>query len=180
MMFEPTPLAGLTIVRAEKRTDDRGYFARLWCDHDFAAADILFRPRQISTSFNHVAGTLRGLHWQVGRDSETKIVRVTSGRVWDVAVDLRPGSKTALRWFGIELDSAEHTGLLIPSGFAHGYITLTDGAEVTYLIDTPHAPAAARGARYDDPALGITWPRAPAVVAPRDLAFPPLVVQPCG
>jgi dTDP-4-dehydrorhamnose 3,5-epimerase len=174
VIFAPTPLAGLTVVRPEPLPDVRGSFARLWCDDAFAAAGLAFRPRQISASRNTASGTLRGLHWQAPPSAETKLVRATHGRVFDVAVDLREGSPTRLRWFGLELDAVAQTALLIPAGFAHGYLTLTPEAELLYLIDTPHEPAAARGARYDDPAIGITWPHPPAVIAPRDLAFPPL------
>lgn len=174
MIFEPTPLAGLLVVRAEKRADERGFFARLWCGDEFATAGISLRPHQISASFNRNAGTLRGLHWQADPHAETKLVRATAGRVWDVAVDLRDGSPTRLAWFGLVLDATEHTALLIPPGFAHGFVTLTDDAELLYTIDTPYVATAARGARYDDPALAIAWPRPPAVIAPRDLHFPPL------
>jgi dTDP-4-dehydrorhamnose 3,5-epimerase len=174
VIFAPTPLAGLTVVRPEPHGDARGSFARLWCDDAFAAAGLAFRPRQISTSRNTASGTLRGLHWQAPPAAETKLVRATHGRVFDVAVDLRAGSPTRLHWFGLELDAAVQTALLIPAGFAHGFLTLTAEAELLYLIDTPHKATAARGARFDDPAIGITWPRPPTVIAPRDLAFPPL------
>ena len=174
MILEPTPLAGLIVVRPEKRADERGFFARLWCEEEFAAAGIAFRPRQISTSFNHAAGTLRGLHWQAAPHGETKLVRASRGQVWDVAVDLRDGSASRFAWFGLVLDATEHMGLLIPAGFAHGFITLSDEAEVLYAIDTPYVAEAARGARYDDPALSIDWPRPPAVIAERDLTFAPL------
>ena len=174
VILEPTKLAGLLVVRPEKRSDARGFFARLWCADDFAAAGIAFRPHQISTSFNHTAGTLRGLHWQSAPHGETKLVRATAGQVWDVAVDLREGSATRFGWFGLLLDAAAHTALLIPAGFAHGFITLSDDAEVLYAIDTPYIEQAARGARYDDPALAIDWPRAPTVIAGRDLQFGPL------
>ncbi len=174
MILERTPLAGLVVVRPEKRPDERGFFARLWCADEFAAAGIAFRPHQISTSFNRATGTLRGLHWQSEPHGETKLVRAAAGRVWDVAVDLREGSATRFAWFGLVLDAAEHTGLLIPSGFAHGFITLSENVEVLYAIDTPYIAEAARGARYDDPALSIDWPRPPAVIAERDLRFAPL------
>lgn len=174
MIFEPTPLAGLTVVRAEKHADARGFFARLWCAEEFAAAGHPFRPSQISASFNAARFTLRGMHWQAAPHGETKLVRATRGRVFDVAADLRAGSPTRFRWFGIELDAEAHTALLIPDGFAHGFITLTEGAELLYAIDTPYAPGAGRGARYDDPLLGIGWPAAPAVIGERDLAWPAL------
>ncbi len=171
MIFEPTPLAGLTIVRPQKHADPRGFFARLWCAEEFAAAGHPFRPAQISASYNAAAFTLRGLHWQAAPHGEAKLVRAASGRVFDVAVDLRPGSPTRLRWFGVELDAQAHTALLIPNGFAHGFLTLTPHAELLYAIDTPFVPGVGRGARYDDPAIGIAWPAAPAVIAERDLEW---------
>jgi len=172
VIFEPTGLAGLCVVRPVKRADSRGFFARLWCAEAFAAAGLDFVPRQISASFNREAGTLRGLHWQAAPHGETKLVRATRGRIWDVAVDLRAGSPTRWAWFGLELHAPEHVALLIPPGFAHGFVTLSDDAEVLYCIDTPYVPQAACGARYDDPAFGVGWPRAPAVVADRDLQWP--------
>ena len=172
MILTRTSLAGLLVVHPEKYADPRGFFARMWCAEAFAAAGSEFVPRQISVSFNQSAGTLRGLHWQAAPHAEAKLVRASRGRVRDVAVDLRPDSRTRLAWFGLELDADAHLALLIPAGFAHGFITLTDAAELMYCIDTPHARAAARGARYDDPALGIAWPRSPTVIAPRDLAWP--------
>jgi dTDP-4-dehydrorhamnose 3,5-epimerase len=174
MIFEATPLEGLLVVRAEKHADARGFFARMWCADSFAAHGIDFVPSQISVSFNAIAGTLRGLHWQAAPHGETKLVRATQGRVWDVAVDLRPGSPTRHAWFGLELDAAAHTALLIPAGFAHGFVSLTDAAELLYCIDVAYAPEAARGARYDDPALGIAWPRPPSVIGERDLHWPAL------
>jgi dTDP-4-dehydrorhamnose 3,5-epimerase len=174
MIFSPTPLAGLYVVASPRAADARGHFGRLWCADSFARSNRPFAPTQISTSFNHSRGTLRGLHWQEAPHGETKLVRAIAGRVFDVAVDLRPDSPTRLRSFAIELAADEPTALLIPPGFAHGFLTLTDGAELLYMIDTPYAPEAARGARFDDPALDIVWPHAPTVIGERDLAFPPL------
>ncbi len=168
MIFEPTPLAGLFVVRPAKHADDRGFFTRLWSVEDFAA--VGFMPTQISASFNHAALTLRGMHWQAAPHGETKLVRATAGRVFDVAVDLRDGP-TRHRWFGCVLDASEHNALLIPPGFAHGFLTLTEGAEILYAIDTPYAPGAARGARWDDPAFAIDWPGVPSVMAERDRAW---------
>jgi dTDP-4-dehydrorhamnose 3,5-epimerase len=173
MIFEPTSLPGLLVVRPEKHTDARGCFARLWCEGEFAAAGTPFRPQQISVSSNRAAGTLRGLHWQPPPHAETKLVRAISGAMFDVVVDLRPDSPTHAEWFGMQLDADTAAALLIPRGFAHGFITLTDGTELLYCIDTPFEPTAACGARFDDPAFGIVWPRPPAVIGPRDLAWPP-------
>jgi dTDP-4-dehydrorhamnose 3,5-epimerase len=172
VIFEATPLEGLLLVRPTKHADARGFFARLWSADDFAAAGHPFAPSQISASFNHAVHTLRGLHWQADPHGETKLVRATAGRVFDVAVDLRPGSATRHRWFGCVLDAAAHNALLIPPGFAHGFLSLTDGAEVQYAIDSPHTPHAARGARWDDPAFAIAWPAAPLVIATRDRDWP--------
>jgi dTDP-4-dehydrorhamnose 3,5-epimerase len=173
-MFEPTHLPGLLVHRPRQHRDNRGGFARLWSEESFAASGATFQPAHISVSSNIVAGTLRGLHWQAAPFGETKLVRVARGRVFDVAVDMRPNSATRFRHFGIELDADSQTGLLIPAGFAHGFITLLDRTDVLYCIDGPYTPDAALGARYDDPALNIAWPHAPSVVAERDLAWPPL------
>jgi dTDP-4-dehydrorhamnose 3,5-epimerase len=174
MIFEATPLEGLGLVKPEKRHDERGYFSRLWCDQDFPAAGVPFAPRQISASYNAAEATLRGMHWQAEPHAEAKLVRATRGAIFDVAVDLRPESGTRLKWFGAILDEENQLGLFIPAGFAHGFITLAQASEVLYLIDTPFEPGASRGARYDDPAFRIEWPRAPVVISERDLSFPPV------
>jgi dTDP-4-dehydrorhamnose 3,5-epimerase len=173
-MFEPTHLPGLLVHRPRQHRDNRGGFARLWSEESFAASGATFQPAHISVSSNIVAGTLRGLHWQAAPFGETKLVRVARGRVFDVAVDMRPNSPTRLQHFGIELDADSQTGLLIPAGFAHGFVTLLDRTDVLYCIDGVYAPDMALGARYDDPALNISWPRSPSVVADRDLAWPAL------
>lgn len=172
MIFRPTPLAGLVEVWPEKMIDARGFFARQWCAEAFAAAGYPFMPGQISTSFNEAAFTLRGMHFQAAPFGETKLVRATSGRVFDVAVDLREGSATRYGWHGVMLDASAHNALLIPPGFAHGFLTLSAGAELLYLIDVPFAAGAARGVRWDDPAFGIAWPGVPAVMSGRDADYP--------
>jgi dTDP-4-dehydrorhamnose 3,5-epimerase len=174
MIFEATPLEGLWLVKPEKRRDERGYFSRLWCDQEFPSAGVPFVPRQISASYNAADATLRGMHWQAEPHAEAKLVRATRGKIFDVAVDLRPDSGTRFKWFGAILDEENQFGLFIPAGFAHGFITLAEASEVLYLIDTPFQPDASRGARYDDPAFAIDWPRRPGVVSERDLAFPPV------
>jgi dTDP-4-dehydrorhamnose 3,5-epimerase len=173
VILEPTPLAGLMLVQPDKHHDQRGFFARVWCRDTAAAAGMAFDPVQISVSFNHRAGTLRGLHWQAPPHGESKLVRATRGRVFDVAVDLRPGSPTRCCWHTIELGADSHLALFIPPGFAHGFLTLEDDSEVLYATDTPHEPASSRGARYDDPAFAIRWPGPPAVIAERDCLWPP-------
>lgn len=172
MILEPTPLAGLFVVRPEPIRDERGFFARVWSVDEFATAGVAFSPVQSSISASNRAGTMRGMHWQASPHEETKLVRVTQGAVFDVAVDLRAGSPTQARWFGLELSAANRLALLIPPGFAHGLVTLKDDTEVLYAMDTPYAAAFARGARHDDPAFGIAWPRDITVIGQRDRDWP--------
>jgi dTDP-4-dehydrorhamnose 3,5-epimerase len=168
----PTALPGPLLIRFDRAEDRRGHFQRLWCADDFTAAGLDFRPSQISASYNHHVGTLRGLHWQEPPYAETKLVRATRGAVFDVVVDMRAGSMNRARWVGVELSAENGQALLIPAGFAHGFITLTDKAEVQYCIDTPFQPEAARGARFDDPSIGIAWPMPPRVISEKDLGWP--------
>lgn len=171
MRLLETGLAGLMRVVPDKRRDERGFFARVWDEAAFAAAGVAFRPTVMSVSFNAARHTLRGMHWQAAPFGETKLVRASRGRAFDVAVDLRPGSATRLSWFAAVLEAGSHEGLLIPPGFAHGFLTLEEGTEITYLIEGEYAPEASRGARWDDPALGIAWPGEPAVIGERDLEW---------
>lgn len=172
MILEATPLPGLLRVRPEPIADERGVFARVWSTEEFEAAGHPFAPIQSSISVSTRARTLRGMHWQEAAHAETKLVRVTRGAVFDVALDLRPDSLTQGRWHAERLDARDRLALLIPKGFAHGLLTLEDDTEVLYAMDAPHVAQAARGARFDDPAFAIDWPFAPAVVGPRDLAWP--------
>lgn len=172
MIFTPAPLAGVYIVDVEPHADGRGAFARTFCADEFARHGLCASFPQCSTSFNHTAGTLRGLHYQVAPHAEAKLVRATAGAIFDVIVDLRAGSKTRHAWFGVELTAANRRALYIPEGLAHGFQTLTDGAEVFYQISRPHVPEAARGARWDDPAFGIAWPRPVSCISERDKNYP--------
>ena len=175
MIFRETALAGAWLVEPEPATDDRGFFARLVCAETFAERGLNGRFDQISASFNARRGTLRGLHLQRPPHAETKLVRVTAGAIFDVIVDLRAGSDSYGRWLGVELSAANRRQLYIPEGFAHGFQTLTDAAEVAYHIGQPYAPEAQDGVRWDDPELAIAWP-APetAIVSDRDRALPRL------
>ncbi len=173
MIFRETPLNGAWLVSPEPAADERGLFARLFCAETFAARGLDGRLDQISASFNARAGTLRGLHLQRPPHAEAKLVRVTAGAIFDVIVDLRRGSKSYGRWFGVELNAADRQQLYIPRGFAHGFQSLTDGAEIAYHIATPFAPQAQDGVRWDDPALAIAWPKPDAaIISDRDLALP--------
>ena len=162
MLFRETGVAGVLVVEPERHEDERGFFARTFAAEEFEAHGLDSRVCQCSTSFNAQAGTLRGLHYQADPHGEAKLVRCTRGAIFDVAVDLRPGSPTRLRWFGVELSAAGGHALFVPEGCAHGFQTLVDASEVHYQISTPYVPDAARGVRWDDPAFGIEWPPAPA------------------
>jgi dTDP-4-dehydrorhamnose 3,5-epimerase len=175
MIFEETPLKGAWLVTPEPALDERGGFARLFCAETFAARGLVSTLDQISISYNRRAGTLRGLHLQRPPHAEAKLVRVTAGTIFDVAVDLRAGSPTFGQWFGVVLDASQRQQLYIPAGFAHGFQSLSDGAEVLYLISTAYAPESQDGVRWDDPAIGVAWPDPEgAILSDRDRASPPL------
>lgn len=165
-------LPDVAVIETDRATDDRGFFARLVCAPGLAAAGLPFRPVQVSRSFNARAGTLRGLHFQRPPHAETKLVQALRGAVWDVAVDLRPDSPAQGRWVAVELTGDNGRAVLIPPGFAHGFVTLTDDAELLYATDAPWTPGAEGGARWDDPAFAVDWPRPPAVISARDAAWP--------
>jgi dTDP-4-dehydrorhamnose 3,5-epimerase len=172
MLFTESPLPGAFLVDLELLTDDRGFFARAYCLDEFAAQGLNTPLRQCSVSYNSRKGTLRGLHYQAAPHEEHKLVRCTSGAIFDVIVDIRPHSSHYRRWFGTELSSQNRRALFIPSGFAHGFLTLSDDAEVYYMISVPHAPEHAQGFRWSDPAFGIQWPLTPSVISARDAAYP--------
>ena len=174
MKFLESPLAGAYTLEMDRLEDERGFFARSYCTEVFAAHGLAASMPQSSVSFNTRRGTLRGLHYQAEPHAEDKLVRCTAGAIYDVIVDLRPDSPTARRWFGIELSAANHRSLFVPKGFAHGFMTLRDDTEVLYMISVPYAPGFERGLRWDDPAIGVSWPMPPAVVSARDAAYPVL------
>jgi len=172
MRFVPTEIAGVVRVEAEPHEDERGGFARLQCPDEFAAAGVAFAPVQTSVSRNPTAGTLRGLHHQPAPHAETKLVRVARGRVFDVAVDLRPGSPTHRRWTAAELSADNLVGLFIPEGVAHGFLTLEPDSDVLYQIAPAYQPGHEAGVRWDDPAFAIAWPAPPQLISPRDAGYP--------
>ena len=167
-----TALPGVVLLQAEATRDGRGSFARLSCVATLAAHGIAFSPRQTSVSRSARRGTLRGMHFQVAPSEETKIVHCIAGAVFDVVLDLRPGSPTFRRTFSTELRAAEGLGLLVPAGCAHGVLTLTDDAAMLYQIDRDQDPQCARGVRWNDPAFEIEWPFPPAVLSDRDTSWP--------
>jgi dTDP-4-dehydrorhamnose 3,5-epimerase len=172
MRFTETKVAGAFLIEPEPIADERGFFARTWCREEFADHGLTAELAQANISFNHRRGTLRGLHYQAAPHAEAKLVRATRGAIWDLALDLRRDSPTYLAWFGAELSDANRHMLYVPEGCAHGFLTLTDGAEVAYQMSAPFAAQAARGVRFDDPAFGITWPGEVVVINERDRTYP--------
>jgi dTDP-4-dehydrorhamnose 3,5-epimerase len=172
MRFHPTDVEGAYVIELQPIEDERGLFARAWCAREFAENGLRVAFVQENVGFSGLAGTLRGLHFQRAPHGEAKLVRCTAGAVWDVAVDLRAGSPTYLRWAGVELDAARRNMLYVPEGCAHGYLTLTDKAETRYLTSEYYAPEAAWGVRYDDPALGIRWPVEVVLASETDRTWP--------
>lgn len=167
-MFRDTPVSGVVIVVPERREDPRGFFARTWCQREFAAHGLTSHLVQCSLSFSPRRGTLRGLHYQAPPATEAKLIRCTRGAIWDVALDVRPGSRTFGRHVAIELTADNRTMLFIGEGLAHGFQTLQDDTEVCYQMSEFYAPAAQRGIRYDDPAFAIPWPIENPVLLDRD------------
>jgi dTDP-4-dehydrorhamnose 3,5-epimerase len=172
MKFISTQLHGAALIETQPLGDDRGWFARVYCEREFQAHGLPARMVQANLSLTRRAGTLRGLHWQAAPHEEDKLVRCVRGAIWDVIVDIRPASPTYCRWLGVELSESNGRMLLVPKGFAHGFVTLTDDAAVHYLMSQFHAPATARGARYDDPAFGIHWPVPVREMSDKDRSWP--------
>ena len=172
MRFTPTGIDGVTRVEIDPHMDERGAFARLHCPEEFAAAGHPFVPAQTSLSRNSRALTLRGLHYEAAPHEEAKLVRVTRGRIFDVAVDLRSDSATYRRWTGAELSAENGVALLIGPGLAHGFLTLEDDTDVLYQIDRIFEPGHGLGARWNDPAFGVAWPARPRVISERDATYP--------
>jgi dTDP-4-dehydrorhamnose 3,5-epimerase len=174
VIFTETPLAGAFVIELERAADERGSFARVFDADVWRANGLNPLVVQCSVSFNTRCGTLRGMHYQAEPWSESKLVRCTRGAIYDVIIDLRPGSSTFTGWFGVELAETNDRLLHIPEGFAHGFQTLVDATEVSYQISQIYVPEAARGVRWDDPAFAIEWPEAETgrVISARDLAYP--------
>jgi dTDP-4-dehydrorhamnose 3,5-epimerase len=171
--FTQSPLPGAKVVEIEAHEDERGLFARTWCKREFAEHGLAGEMVQASISRNLRRGTVRGMHLQLPPSQEAKLVRCTRGAIYDVIVDLRPGSKTYLWHFGIELTEHNHSALYIPPLMAHGFQTLADDSEVLYQMSDYHAPELAFGLRWNDPALGIRWPMVEGIIIlPRDAEYP--------
>jgi len=172
MIFHATSLPDAFIVEPELLGDERGWFARTWCREAFAEHGLNAELAQCSLSYTRERATLRGMHYQRSPQGETKLVRVTRGAIYDVALDLRPDSVTFCQWSAVELTAENRKMSYIPDGFAHGFVTLTDDVEVFYQVSVPHEPASAAGVRWDDPAFNIDWPVDQPVLSERDASFP--------
>jgi dTDP-4-dehydrorhamnose 3,5-epimerase len=177
MIFRETRVQGVWVIEPERYEDERGFFARTWDTAEFAVHGLNGRLVQCSISYNGRRGTLRGMHYQATPHEEAKLVRCTSGSIFDVAVDLRTGSATFRRWVGTELSAENRLAMYVPEGCAHGFLTLTEESEVAYQISEFHAPDAARGVRWNDPAFGIDWPEDVLVVNERDRSYPDFTAE---
>jgi dTDP-4-dehydrorhamnose 3,5-epimerase len=172
VLFKELSLQGAYLVDIERLGDQRGFFARTFCETEFASAGLVSRFPQSSVSYNAKRGTVRGMHFQASPHEETKLVRCLAGAVFDVIVDLRPNSSTYLRSIGVELSAQNRSALYIPKGFAHGFQALSDDSELLYMIDVAYVATAARGVRWNDPLLDVQWPEPITVIAGRDAEYP--------
>jgi dTDP-4-dehydrorhamnose 3,5-epimerase len=173
VIFRETHLTGAYVIDPEPSPDERGLFARTWCDTEFGSRGLSPRIRQCSTSFNSRRGTLRGMHYQAAPYAEVRLVRCTRGAIHDVIIDLRPDSPTFCRYFGVELTAENRRAVYVPEGFAHGFQTLEDCSEVFYQMSESYRADHARGVRWDDPTFGIVWPDTDErVMSTRDRQYP--------
>lgn len=174
MKFTETKLKGAYVVEIEPYEDQRGFFSRTYCEEEFEALGIIFRPVQANLSGTQKKGTIRGPHFQVDPAKEPKLVRAIRGSIYDVIIDMRPDSPTYLDYFGIELSATNHKAIYIPDMFAHGYQALEDDVEIFYMVGERYTPGCERGFRFDDPSVNIQWPLDVSVVSEKDLMWEPL------
>ena len=172
MKFTPTKISDVYVIETERRSDERGYFGRAWCERELADRGLSSRIAQINTTYCIKAGTIRGMHYQLAPFAEVKVVRCHRGAAYDVIVDLRPGSATHMQWVGRELSAEDGAMIYAPEGCAHGYLALRDDTEVSYSTSQFYMPDAARGVRFNDPLIDIRWPLAAQIVSPQDCSWP--------
>jgi dTDP-4-dehydrorhamnose 3,5-epimerase len=173
-----TRIPGAWRIELDRRQDDRGFFARSFCEREFADRGLAIRYPQCNISYNKARGTLRGMHFQRPPEPEIKVVRCLRGSVYDVILDLRPDSSSYLQWEAFELTEDNRNALYIPEGCAHGFQTLTDDAELFYQMGAFYAPDCNDGVRWDDPAFGIAWPLADPILSDKDRSYPDFQVSP--
>lgn len=172
MLFHETTLVDAKLIELQTRGDSRGFFARTMCVDEFAAQGMDTAYVQQNMSFSAARGTLRGMHFQLAPNAEAKLVRCVRGAIVDIIVDIRPDSASFLKHEAFELTDENRRELYVPRGFAHGFQTLTDNVEVTYLVSAKYTPSAERGLRYNDPKLGITWPVEVTTLSDKDANWP--------
>jgi len=172
MHFIPTPLKPAFLIELDRKNDERGFFARSFCAEEFKAKGIDCNFVQTNISFNPLKGTLRGMHYQTSPAEEIKVVRCTRGSLYDVIVDLRPTSTTFKEHFGAELSAENGLSMLVPKGFAHGFITLEDDTEASYMVSAPYTPELERAVLWNDPQFAINWPIAPCMISEKDSSHP--------
>ena len=173
MLFSKLKLDGAFLIEPQRIIDDRGFFARTWCEREFVHHGLNPRMAQCNLGFNKHCGTLRGMHYQISPCNETKLVRCTMGAIYDVIIDLRKESSTFAEWLAVELTAENRKMLYLPENFAHGYLTLTDNTEVFYQVSEFYAPENERGIRWDDSTIGIKWPEErPAYISIKDKSWP--------
>ncbi len=172
MIFKETKLKGAYVIDIEKLNDERGFFARAWCQKEFIDNGLESNLAQVNVSYNKVKGTLRGMHYQMSPYQEVKIVRCTKGAIYDVIIDLRAESPTFKKWIGVELTSDNYRLLYVPEDFGHGFQTLVDNTEITYQVSQFYSPGAERGIRWNDPVLEIDWPLKPSMISDKDKNWP--------
>lgn len=168
MQFEQLQVHGAYLITPEKREDERGFFARLFCEREFAAHNLQTQFIQMNNSASAKKGTLRGLHYQLAPMEEVKLVRCIKGAIWDLVLDLRPESETFGKWAAEELSAENRKMLYVPKGCAHGFLSLTDDSEMIYLVSEHYCPTLERGVRWNDPRFEIAWPFIPNVISERD------------
>ena len=173
MIFREPKLNGAFIIEAEKHTDERGFFARAFCQNELKSFGLHSKFVQANIGFSSIKGTLRGIHYQIKPYQEAKLIRCTKGILFDVIVDLRKDSKTYCQWLGVELNAENHTAIYMPEGFAHGYLTLKNNTEIFYMVSQFYEPNFERGIRWDDPTFNIDWPDiSDMVISEKDKCWP--------
>ncbi len=168
MVFKDTELKDAYIIELERLSDERGFFSRTYCEHEFREHGIEHHIVQANVSYNKVKGTLRGMHYQMQSYGEAKLIRCTKGAIYDVIIDIRPDSKSYKNWISVELNEQNHRMLYVPEGFAHGFITLEDSTEVSYQMSEFYKPGVGKGIRWNDPAFAINWPVAVSEISEKD------------
>ncbi len=177
MIFHDSEIDGAFVIELEPHEDDRGFFARTFCQREFEEHGLESSVAQCSVSFNRHKGTLRGMHYQAPPHEEVRLVRCISGAIYDVIIDLRPNSRSMMGWMALTLDTKTHRMLYVPAGLAHGFLTLEDNTEVFYQMSEFYYPELARGVRWDDPAFDIVWPLPVSVISEKDRSWPSYVLE---